>query len=328
MIANRKTRIAAIFLTLGAIVAFGASSAAAATSVSKGKSCEQGATLLSAGSEPRTPVALGEGLDPGTIARFAVLRRAASPADQVPPVNPLASELSFELAGYYPTYLRQLAALPDGTRYMLIPGLRIASAVPPAPCLPPSLRRQRPKLVEEQAKRASAPSYCVAVLGPRLPVFSAQAHCQSFSEVESGASLVEGDGATQPIVDIVPDGVAALRIAYRDGTSATATVTENAFVFTPPQGPIRREMAAFKRLRAVRVLEQGKHLSKRHSEELLRTIIRYIAQIETRLAPTKVQWLDGAGNVIRAFKPRTGASVGLLSVAESAPVGGFSITPG
>ena len=95
-----------------------------------------------------SPTALTEPLGPRLTGMFAVLRRATGPDDELPPINPLGEDLSFELRSYYPAYIRRVAQDADGERYFVIPGFERALRIPPARCLPRELRRHRAQLVD------------------------------------------------------------------------------------------------------------------------------------------------------------------------------------
>lgn len=268
---------------------------------SKPSSCSGGA-IFGPGSREAAPVVLSGAPDPAILSRFAVLRRAAGPADQLPPLNPLGSQLESQLTSYYPSYIRQLAQLPDASRVFLIPGFT-RSFLPPLKCVPLRLRKR----VLEQSKRESQPAYCIGEIGVSRRPF-ASTTCLSFADVETGGALAASAFSTTPVIDLVPDGVATVHLVYRDGAAIAAAVHENAFIFTPPQGPIERARRLLRRLGRQLGREEGEYArakpnkAKRRRREKL--FIQTLARTYDRLPPKQVQWLDGGGHVLRSFTPQ------------------------
>ncbi len=296
MLANRIYRIVTVCLLAAAIGALLATSAAAKKAAPRTSSCSGVIRALEPQSEPE-PLELAGPLEPAGLGRFGVLRRAAAPADQLPPLNRIGSSLDSELISYYPGYIRQLARLANGSRYFLIPGFKRAPTLPPARCLPKQLRHLRqpkPELV-----------YCIAGIGPTVRPLGGVS-CQTLAEIEAGAGLAEPYLSSSLQVDLVPDGVATVRLRYRGGTVIAAPVSENAFAFTPPPGLIERAEAAFKRLERAFEDERThrhKRLTKRQRRHAVGVVIKALDRVISQLPPTRVQWLDAAGHVLRSFKP-------------------------
>ena len=327
MSVNRVYRIAMVCLLAGAIGSVLASPAMAKKRTETPAVCRGGSIAQELETEP---MELAGAPEPAALSRFGVLRRAAGPADQLPPLNRIGSRLGFELASYYPAYIRQLVRLPNGGRYFVIPGLKRVPNLPPARCLPKRLRhlpQPRPE-----------PVYCVAGIGAVRRV--AGANCQTLGEIETGGDLADPYFSSSFQVDLVPDGVATVRLVYRGGAAITAPVSENAFSFTPPRGPIARERVAFQRLE--RAFESGgkhksksKHLTKRQRQRRERAAIGLLTHTLSQLPPKQVQWLDANGHVLRSFTPRrdhnsllitTGSIVGVstggsVSITSAVPVG-------
>jgi hypothetical protein len=314
---GRMSRITAVCLAVGAVVAVeSAPGVAARKRAATSSSCNPSQTILGAespGPEVGAPTALSGGMDPAILGRFAVLRRAAGPADQLPLLNPIDFQLDIELGSYYPAYIRQLAQLPDGSRVFLVPGFRRAAAVPAARCLPKQLRSQRKKLVEQQLKRATEPVYCVGEIGPRSRPL-ANAGCRPFADIETGAALAATRFSGFPVTDIVPDGVARVRLIYSDGNAVAAPVSENAYTFTPPRASVGRVKALLGRL--MQGIHRG-HLTKRQRQRQEEALFKLILHALRRLSPTRVQWLDGGGNVLRSFTPRRASSNNIVFVSGS-----------
>jgi hypothetical protein len=271
--------------------------------------------------EEHLPRELSGEPDPAAVSRFEVLRRPATAADQPPPINELGSQLGFELGSYYPHAIKQVMESPDGDRYYVVLGFRRRFSVPPARCLPPALRRKRAKLVREVQRQAKELVYCVAELraGGAEPAGYSDAECGPLADVENGSDLIASDTSRSRVVELVPDGVASVRLIYRDGTAIDAAVHTNAFAFTPPQAPIRRAEATIRRaFHRISSLLFGKKrltsLQKRRRRRLLRSLAKVYSRALGALVPKQAQWLDQAGRVLRTITPHLPASGGGLFI--------------
>ena len=119
-----------------------------------------------------------------------------------------------------------------------------------------------------------------------------------------------------PIVELVPDGVASVRITYREAPPMVASVDENAFSFTPPP-PGPHASAELKRL-------EPKVVSSHLTGTQRRSIISQWNQAVNQTAPTKIEWLDATGAVVRIINPpnprrRSTTSVGDLDAPAEGP---------
>lgn len=113
-----------------------------------------------------------------------------------------------------------------------------------------------------------------------------------------------------PVIDVVPDGVATVRLTYRDGMTISIPVSENTFVFTSPQAPLKHALATLKRL--ARRLPHG-HLTKRQRRRREQLTIELLVHVLRLTQPTHAQWLDSSGRVLRGFTPHAGSRKALLS---------------
>jgi hypothetical protein len=276
-------------------------------------------------SEPfqRTTNAETGALDPNVAGSFAILRRPAGPADALPPVNPLKEDLGYQLRSYFPAYIRQLATDAEGEHYFLVVGFPHVFALPPASCLPRNVRRKLGKLVAEQRTREKELMFCIDDVGPKRPEYGG-GQCHSFAAVQSGSHLVETATSRSDVIELVPDGVATVRLLYHDGNAVTAPVSGNEFTFTPPQGPIK---AAERRAREIERKFRGKHLNEHQRVSAFGRLLRLFAKTAKQLSPETVQWLDASGRVTRSFRPRA-ESGGLVidgggGLLRAAGAGGF-----
>jgi hypothetical protein len=307
----------------GLLLAFGAGGALAAKRPRPAPSCNSSAPSIGGGSVSRPEGEANElpgPMESSILADFAVFRRPAEPSDQLPALNLAGEVLDSQLSSYYPGYVRQLLVLPHGGRYFAIPAFERSESIPSGRCLPPSLRPQRAKLVEEQRRRASDPVYCIVrVGGGREDV--APPDCQPFAEVDRGVSLFASAFSQGPIVGLVPDGVASVRIAYPSGTQIEASVGENAFAFTPPQAPIRRARDLVKGV--VRELASGrpakaKRLTRAQVRRLQKAYVNLIRRALAELEPSRAEWLNAAGAPIRTIarpQPADGAFGDFVAVS-------------
>jgi hypothetical protein len=263
-------------------------------------------------SRERLPSIATAPLDPGVIGTFGLLRRPAGPEDQLPPLNRLGEQLQGRLSSYFPDEIRQVSKDAEGERYFVILGFAQVSPIPPARCLPKKLRPRRPELVARQHQQESEPVYCLENID-RHRGFYESGDCQPFAAISLGGVFIRSAASATDVVDLVPDGVATVRISYRDGEVLSAPVSGNAFSFTPPKAPIKKAKAALVRFGRA---HRGSHLSNRQREHLLRVFFALLEREIRALAPTNVQWLGAAGGVLRSFTP---------SSPEAGPAGFLSL---
>jgi hypothetical protein len=125
--------------------------------------------------------------------------------------------------------VRQLTRLPDGRLYFVIPAYGRSEAVVPAHCLAGGVRERR-ALVEEQHRRLVDPVDCIIEVGggENAPPQG----CEPFAAIGEAGRVFQPDLYKEPIVELVPDGVASVRIAYRETPAIVVAVSENASVYT------------------------------------------------------------------------------------------------
>lgn len=259
-------------------------------------------SILSGAAQEEIPTELLSTLEAPVLSTFAVFRRAALPSDQIPALSPVGENLDSELASYYPAYVRELKALPSGERYYVVPGFRRLQDVPPARCLPPNLRAERPKLVEEAHKAASELVYCIAQVGGSNGL-GGGGGCESFAEVEKSSRVFAGGLLRSSIMELVPDGVASVRITYAHLVPMLAPVSENAYLVTVPKSATTNAERFLARI--LKSEPKGKHLTKKQKAKqeakALNTFINALAQVALASAPEKLEWLDSSGAVMRTI---------------------------
>ncbi len=247
------------------------------------------------------PKPLGAPLPAGVRSSFAVFRRATLPGD-APPKGLLASELynNYELASYYPAYVRRLPG-PAGRHSFVVPAFAQVNG-PQEACLP--LHVDRAVLRAQQRRRAAELLYCFIEVPERKGL---SLGCEPFAAIGQSENVFSAsDFLRQPLVELVPDGVAAVRVTYRGRTPIVVAVSENAFAFTPPFCPPR--LAAGLRRLQERVVTGN---PSRYNRALIQT------------DPTKIEWLNRAGGLTRVIEPPTRKSLEATSVgAIRAPIGG------
>jgi hypothetical protein len=268
---------------------------------------------------PAVPSAESAALDPSVTGAFAILRRPAGPADALPPLNPLKEDLGYQLRSYFPAYIRQLVTDAEGEHYFLVIGFPRVFALPPAACLPRELRRNLSKLLARQRMRENQLLFCIDDVGPKRPEYGG-GQCLPFAAVQSGANLIASAMSHSDVIELVPDGVATVRLLYHGGNVVAVPVSGNEFTFTPPQRPIKEAELDF---RQIRPLPSGRHPNARQRARAFRRYIRLLVQTTRELSPETVQWLGASGQLIRSFRPRAeggsligGGGGGLLGSLE------------
>jgi len=195
------------------------------------------------------PAELMTPLNASIVSNFAIFRRMVSVRDEPSPDalagRTLQDEIvkDYKLSSYYPAYVRQIYVGPRRHQYFVIVGFGRPELTPRPRCSTNGARRE---FVEQQRRRLIEPVYCVMTtfLHVTEPTFG----CEPFSAViEGGALFGSAVLAGQQIVEIVPDGVASIRLSYRGRGPINVAVHENAFVFESPGVPanMRSELNRF-----------------------------------------------------------------------------------
>jgi hypothetical protein len=298
---------------VGLTVAVGCSANSAAMA-RRNASCVPSSLRLFA-SRPPAPTELAGSLEPGLLSTFAVFRRGVLPSDK--PLlagGDLAQRLwkDYELAGYFPALVRRLVRLPDGREYFVVPAFARPEAVPPARCSSASTRRQ---LVAEQQRRKTDPVACFIELGESRA--APAPGCEPFVQVDQQRrAFGVSDFVPTPAIEMVPDGVASVRIFYRDVAPFSVPVSENAFYLMPPPAPHDSVSARMERLLT------GILNSKLSTAQRDRLTARWNRMFVYTL-PTKIEWLGQGGGVLRVMTPPAPASIGATSLGQLlAPVEG------
>jgi hypothetical protein len=252
------------------------------------------------------------------VSSFAIFRRSALLSDEPSGLNPAAGGLGrelykdYELSSYYPAYVRQLAGPSGGRRYFVIPAFGRPEAVPPAHCFPAGERRE---LVEQQHRRSVEPVYCIIAVGGggNAPVPG----CEPFAAIDEGGRVFQSDALVEePTVGLVPDGVASVRITYRETPAIVVLVSENAFSFTSPS-PTPRVEAELKRLEPAIVGTE--HLTATQRRRITLQWDKTVNETD----PARIEWLGSAGGLVRALSPPTAESNSAISVGNlDAPLEG------
>jgi hypothetical protein len=287
---------------IGSIGLLGSAPASAAKTPKRPVVCRPSIVVhFGSGSEPE-PEELSGALPASVLGSFAVFRRPALSSDLPPVLSAAGNELDDQLSSYYPGYVRRVAELSDGSRFFVIPALLKTEAIPPARCLPKPLRSQRPKLVEAQRKRAAEPVYCIVKVGSRTGGGSPD--CVPFSEADQSPRVFLSGFTGGSTVDLVPDGVASVRITYRSVAPILARVNENAFVFTPPKVLTRQLGEALQKIihTAVRPGKAKRH-TKAQQRRLQKAVEKAFEDALLQAEPTRVEWLDGSGALLRSIEP-------------------------
>jgi hypothetical protein len=273
------------------------------------------------GPQRPVPKELSTPLEATILSSFAIFRRPALPGDEPPGSSPggLRRELykDYELSSYYPAYVRQPTGL-TGRRYFVIPAFGQPEAVPPAHCFRAAVRHE---LVEQEHRRSVEPVYCIIEAGGtrQAPVPG----CEPFAQINESyrAFQVSDFLGGEPTIELVPDGVASVRITYQATAPIIAHVSENAFLLTPPPTPNTPLDTELKQLLH---RQRGKHIS---GAERRRLTIKYNNAF-TGTYPIRIEWLDSTGGLVRTLSPPTAESISATSVGGLlAPSEGSSSHP-
>jgi hypothetical protein len=137
-----------------------------------------------------------------------------------------------------------------------------------------------------------------------------------FAAIDAGGRVFQANALTRgPTVELVPDGVASVRIAYRERPAIVVPVSENAFSFTPPPATPRVE-AELRRLEPAIV---ATHLSQAQRR---RSTLQWDKALDGT-DPTRLEWLNSVGRLVRAINAPTAGRNSVTSVGNlRAPIGG------
>jgi hypothetical protein len=232
------------------------------------------------------PAQLPGALEAPVLAGYAVFARAQLPSDLLPPVNTAGVSLEFRMASYYAGEIRQLMVLPNGRRYLAVPGFLRTFIVPPAICLPKQVRKYRAELVKEETRRRTQPAYCVVEVGSGRGGFDG-GDCALFGEVPQEQALFSagfGPGS-RTTVSIVPNGVSAVRVVYPHGPTVTAPVRENAFMLDVPVSIQHKQRKVQRQLERVPF---PKHPSRAQRHALQTVFARLERRLQAETEPLRV----------------------------------------
>jgi hypothetical protein len=237
------------------------------------------------------PMELSTPLAPTLTASYAIFRGSGQGDDTLPVRTAvLRRELgkAFELSGYYPRYIRQLGTIGGG-RYFVIPAFGRAEPTPVEQCAPPALRR---KLDEQRRRRLTEPVYCIVEV---IQTHVKPLACEPFLAIEDGRRFFRPLVALQqePNVGLVPDHVASVRVLYRKASKIQIPIKRNAFLFMSAR--LSRQLLG--ELNRIASEYDRKHLSIVTQNALAACWDKALAEGE----PTKIEWLNGIGKVLRTI---------------------------
>jgi hypothetical protein len=201
----------------------------------------------------------------------------------------------------------------------VIPAFGRPEAIPPAHCFPTGKRHE---LVKQKHRRLIEPVYCIIEM-----VGNGNASvpgCEPFAQVNESfrAFHVSDFLGGEPTIELVPDGVASVRIAYRATAPIVAHVSENAFVLIPPPTP---HTQLDTRLRGLLHRLFDKHLTR---AQQLRITIEYDRAYRGTY-PIGIEWLNSTGGLMRALSLPTAESSSATSVGNlRAPLEGRTTLKG
>ncbi|HTZ65671.1 MAG TPA: hypothetical protein VMB51_16345 [Solirubrobacteraceae bacterium] len=318
----RITALIGVFAVIVSAVLAGRTAGSTGATTRLSRSCLRQLALKAFAPRP-LPTELSTPLEASIVSSFAIFRRPALPSDAPPPSGLAGGELrrqlhqSYELAGYYPAYVRELVALPGGGRYFVVPAFALREAQPPAHCLSTSERRE---LTERQHRRSIEPVFCIIETGARDA--TSDQGCEPFAQVDEavrafGASdFFVGQGTAEPVIELVPDGVSSVRVAYRSVRPAIFPVSGNAFLLTPPPTPNSHLDTELRRL-------EPRLLDTHHTKAEQRKAILRWNKAYAGTYPTRIEWLNSSDEVVRVLeRPRPEGNLATSVGQLDAPIGG------
>jgi hypothetical protein len=311
---GRMVKAVTVLLTMVTVVVLTACGSSAVTATARvtrlSSSCLPPAFNLFGPRRP-LPKELATPLEAKIRSRFAIFRRPALPGEEPAGLNlaagGLRSELyeDYELSGYYPAYVRRLTRLPAARRYFVIPAYGRSEVVVAAHCLAAG-KSERHVLVEEQHRRLVEPVDCIIEVGGGEN--ASPPGCEPFAAIDEAGRVFQPDLHKESIVELVPDGVSSVRIDYRETPPIVVPVSENAFWFTSPP-PTSRVEAELKRLEPAIVTMHLTRAQRRRSR------LQWDEAVD-ETEPTKIEWLNNAGRLVRTISPPTAASISGTSVGD------------
>lgn len=259
------------------------------------------------------------------LGRFGVLARPATIADQVPVLNTLGLDLAGVLGSYDSGYIRFLATLPANRQLFLIPGSPAKLALPPPSCLPAKARGPLEQIMDDQAKRARDPVFCLAVIGSRSASVGAPSACFPFALEPNGYAIASVGQNTignpsRTLAGLVPDGVSSVALSFSRAPRLTAATSNNTFVV---RGAFRY-LDALERREAVAEQHSYTPIPQHAASLLARRFLLLQRRIIAAAAPTHVRWLGPDGRIIATFTPPSST----LAAQEIGALGSFSVSSG
>jgi hypothetical protein len=118
--------------------------------------------------------------------------------------------------------------------------------------------------------------------------------------VQSGTRLIATAESTSDVLELAPDGVATVRLLYRNGSVVVAPVVNNVFSFTPPERLIKEAKVGVQRFE--RELRKEPRSRRPHA---LRRLAKLFREALDGVRPQTVEWLAANGQPVRIFRPRT-----------------------
>lgn len=247
------------------------------------------------------------GSAPGTAGYPVFAGRTATGAEPAPSRS-LGPELAqrYELASYYPGSLRAVPA--SGGAIDVVVAFARNEPAPSAECAK-LVKHAFPSYSPRDRISGTTPLYCFVDMRPPA-VANGEPGCGALDEVAAAPRVFAASFVFHaPVVDLVPAGVAAVRVTFPEHAPIVAQVKGGSFELHPPSAPPPRLRSTFARLEA-RLSAPGEATRERVSAEWNRAVAR------TR--PVRVEWLAAGGGVLRSIAPPSSSH----EVVAEAPVSG------
>jgi hypothetical protein len=211
----------------------------------------------------------------------------------------LTTELarSYELASYFPASVRRVRAATDSSTYVLVAFAR-AEPAPSAECVK-LLKRSHPGVARSQGVRGDIPLYCFVDAHASA---ERDLGCARLDEVEASPRVFAASFVFHaPVLDLVPRGVAAVRVEFPEHAPIVAEVRAGTFLLRVPSAPPPRLRRTFARLEPL--VTAGADAPGAKASARWRRAVAEWNRAVALTRPIRVEWLSRSGSVLRTIGP-------------------------
>ncbi len=102
-------------------------------------------------------------------------------------------------------------------------------------------------MIEEDRKSAAEVVFCIAQVGGATGL-GRKKECEPFADIAKSARAFQTGLSPSQTVELVPDGVASVRVTYAHLAPAMLAVSENSYLLAPPKSVVRAAERLFTHL--------------------------------------------------------------------------------